>query len=296
MAHGLLEGLRVLDLGGDTSARGTRCSATWAPTSCGSSRRAAIRSPTPYARAWNAGKQVVRLAAGDHELETLLAEADVVFDEPGEPGAHDLDPARCAPQAVWVRITPFGAEGPRSTWRASDLGVMAASGNMYCTGDPDRAPIRSTEPTGYAHSGPEAAFAAMTALASGLPAARRLLDAGGRADRQHGRARPLPPTPSCGAAAGAPTSAAPVRSGRRSTASCRSVCAAARRASRASRSSRSSSRATASTPTRSSTATGTSSTRTPRPTRTSPRSRSRSPSTSPATPCRSCTTSRARPT
>src|SRR5256885_1676641 len=35
-------------------------------------------------------------------------------------------------------------------------------------GDPDRAPIRSTEPTGYAHSGPEAAFAAMTALASGL--------------------------------------------------------------------------------------------------------------------------------
>ena len=40
---------------------------------------------------------------------------------------------------------------------------------MYCTGDPDRAPIRCTEPTGYAHSGPEAAFAAMTALASGLP-------------------------------------------------------------------------------------------------------------------------------
>ncbi len=92
-----------------------------------------------------------------------------MFDEPGEPGAHDLDPPRCAPQAVWVRITPFGAEGPRSTWRASDLGVMASSGNMYCTGDPDRAPIRSTEPTGYAHSGPEAAFAAMTALASGLP-------------------------------------------------------------------------------------------------------------------------------
>jgi len=91
-----------------------------------------------------------------------------VFDEPGEPGTHHLDRAR-APQAVWVRITPFGGAGPRATWHASDLGVMAASGNMYCTGDPDRAPIRSTEPTGYAHSGPEAAFAAMTALASGLP-------------------------------------------------------------------------------------------------------------------------------
>src|SRR5438046_49393 len=35
--------------------------------------------------------------------------------------------------------------------------------------DPDRAPVRCTEPTGYAHSGSEAAFAAMTALASGLP-------------------------------------------------------------------------------------------------------------------------------
>ena len=169
MAHGLLEGLLVLDLGGDTSARAARV--------LGDLGADVVRvvppggDPLPHSvsRAWNAGKQVVRLAAGDHELETLLAEADVVFDEPGEPGTHDLDPARFAPQAVWVRITPFGAEGPRSTWRASDLGVMASSGNMYCTGDPDRAPVRSTEPTGYAHSGPEAAFAAMTALASGLP-------------------------------------------------------------------------------------------------------------------------------
>src|SRR5262245_12032229 len=166
MAHGLLEGLRVLDLGGDVSARAARV--------LGDLGADVVRVVTPkgdalphsVARAWNAGKQVVRLAAGDRELETLLDEADVVFDEPGEPGTHSVDPAR-APHAVWVRITPFGAEGPRAGWRAGDLGVMAASGNMYCTGDPDRAPIRSTEPTGYAHSGPEAAFAAMTALWSG---------------------------------------------------------------------------------------------------------------------------------
>jgi benzylsuccinate CoA-transferase BbsF subunit len=168
MAQGLLEGLRVLDLGGDTSARAARV--------LGDLGADVVRAvppdgdPLPHsvARAWNAGKQVVRLSAEDTGLKALLAEADVVFDEPGEPGTLRVDPVR-APQAVWVRVTPFGGEGPRATWIASDLGVMASSGNMYCTGDPDRAPIRSTEPTGYAHSGPEAAFAAMTALASGLP-------------------------------------------------------------------------------------------------------------------------------
>ena len=111
---------------------------------------------------------MVALPADDAELDALLTDSDVVFDELGAPGTHQLDSAR-APQAVWVRISAFGSEGPRAGWIASDLGVMASSGNMYCTGDPDRAPIRSTEPAGYAHSGPEAAFAAMTALASALP-------------------------------------------------------------------------------------------------------------------------------
>ena len=40
---------------------------------------------------------------------------------------------------------------------------------MYSTGDPDRAPVRCTEPTGYAHTGPEAAFAALTAWWTGAP-------------------------------------------------------------------------------------------------------------------------------
>jgi benzylsuccinate CoA-transferase BbsF subunit len=40
---------------------------------------------------------------------------------------------------------------------------------MYCTGDPDRAPVRCTEPTAYAHTGGEAAFAALTALWTGVP-------------------------------------------------------------------------------------------------------------------------------
>jgi crotonobetainyl-CoA:carnitine CoA-transferase CaiB-like acyl-CoA transferase len=164
----LLEGLRVVDLGDDPSARAGRV--------LGDLGASVVRVVPPegdvlkgnVARAWNAGKDVRALAADDLALDALLAETDVVFDTPGRNGTHQLDPAR-APDAIWVHITPFGIDGPRSSWRASDLGIMAASGNMYVTGDPDRAPVRCTEPTAYAHSGPEAAFAALTALWTGIP-------------------------------------------------------------------------------------------------------------------------------
>jgi crotonobetainyl-CoA:carnitine CoA-transferase CaiB-like acyl-CoA transferase len=168
MVQRLLDGLRVLDLGGDPSARAARVLGDLGANVVRVVPAEGDQFDPIVDMTWNAGKQVVRLAADDPELDPLLAEADVVFDDLGARGLHQLDPAR-APQAVWVRISPFGSEGPRAGWHATDLGVMAASANMYCTGDPDRAPIRSSEPTGYAHSGPEAAFAAMTALASGLP-------------------------------------------------------------------------------------------------------------------------------
>ena len=119
--------------------------------------------------AWNAGKRsmVVDGPADTHLLE-LLQGADVVLTTPGWPGALELDPS-VAPHVVWVSVTPFGLTGPRAGWKAGDLGVMASTGNMYCTGDPDRPPVRCTEPTGWAHVGPEAAMAALTALASGRP-------------------------------------------------------------------------------------------------------------------------------
>jgi crotonobetainyl-CoA:carnitine CoA-transferase CaiB-like acyl-CoA transferase len=168
VSQGLLDGLQVLDLGDDPAARAARVLADLGA----SVTRAVPPSGDPLtgnvARAWNAGKAVHALAADDPALADLLARADIVFDTPGFPGVHHLDPSQ-APDAVWVRITPFGSEGPRAAWRASDLGVMAASANMYCTGDPDRAPVRSSEPTAYAHTGPEAAFAALTAWWTGAP-------------------------------------------------------------------------------------------------------------------------------
>ena len=66
--------------------------------------------------AWSAGKKSVVASADSAELRALLLGADVVLETPGWPGAFTLDPSS-APQAVWVRVTAFGATGPRAGWR-----------------------------------------------------------------------------------------------------------------------------------------------------------------------------------
>lgn len=171
MADGLLDGIRVVDLAGEPAAMagciladlGAEVVLVEPPDG------APLRAVPNRFTAWSRGKRTVTVSgADDPELDALLASADVVIDTPGFTNALVLDPAR-APQAIWVSVTPFGLDGPRSAWRASDLGVMAAGGNMYSTGDPDRAPVRCTEPSGYGHTGPEVAFAALTALATGRP-------------------------------------------------------------------------------------------------------------------------------
>jgi crotonobetainyl-CoA:carnitine CoA-transferase CaiB-like acyl-CoA transferase len=171
MAEGLLAGVRVVDLAGEPAAITGRILADLGadvvrvePPSGDPLRR---QDPLRFA-AFRAGERSVTATADDPSLTALLAAADVVIATPGWPGTVDADPAS-APQSVWVDVTPFGREGPRAGWRAADLGVMASSGNMYATGDPDRAPVRCTEPSGYAHVGPETAMAALTGLASGRP-------------------------------------------------------------------------------------------------------------------------------
>ena len=119
---------------------------------------------------WNARSTIVAVPTDPEALDALLTGADVILDAPGWPGAPALDPAM-APDAVWVRVTPFGLAGPRATWRAGDLGAHAASGNLFCTGDPDRPPVRCTEPVAEAAVGPDAAFAALAGLAARRAAA-----------------------------------------------------------------------------------------------------------------------------
>src|SRR5437867_2366485 len=148
----LLDGITVLDLAGEPAAMAGRMLADLGAGVV----RIGPTLPGAFEAVWARGK---RTATAD-ELPALLSSVDVVITTPGWPGCVDASPDE-APQSVWVSVTPFGLDGPRSHWRASDLGVMAASGNMNSTGDPDRAPVRCTMPSGYCHTGPEVAFAAM---------------------------------------------------------------------------------------------------------------------------------------
>jgi crotonobetainyl-CoA:carnitine CoA-transferase CaiB-like acyl-CoA transferase len=131
---------------------------------------------------WRAGTH--RLSADDPRLSALLGAADLVIEwvDPSSattPGAAadaaagrgPVTPAGPFPRAhtVRVRISAFGAVGPRADWAASDLGVAAASGNLWATGDADRPPVRCAAPLSLVHTGPEAAFAALSALAAGVP-------------------------------------------------------------------------------------------------------------------------------
>ena len=49
-------------------------------------------------------------------------------------------------------VSPFGATGPKAAWRATDLTIAAASGQVSITGDRDRAPVRISVPQAWANA------------------------------------------------------------------------------------------------------------------------------------------------
>lgn len=161
----LLDGVRVVDLTDESGQLAGRALADLGAdvTLVEPVGGSPVRSLPPFGpdgaslrfEALNTGKTVVTGPRDD-----LVAAADVVL-------AHA--PPAGEPTGAWVVITPWGIDGPRATWRGGDLTCIAASGNLYATGDPDRAPIRCAEPTAYAHVAGEATVAALFALWSGVP-------------------------------------------------------------------------------------------------------------------------------
>ena len=71
--------------------------------------------------------------------------------------------SRINSRLVLTAITPFGQTGPYSKFKASDLEIMALSGCMSLTGDPDRPPLRVTFPQSYAWTGSYAAIGTLVA-------------------------------------------------------------------------------------------------------------------------------------
>lgn len=201
MVERLLQGIKVVEIGSEPAARAGRVLADLgADVVRVVPARGDPLSRRPAAHlAWTAGKQLL-IDPGPSALRDLARGADVVLDTPFDDAAVALDPD-VARRTHWVRITPFGLDGPRAGWTAHDLGIMAASGNLFATGDPDRAPVRAVEPTSYAHGGGEAAYAAIAVLGSPT---RQIVDlslqecvlvanmgAAGRYARSHDRGRRL---------------------------------------------------------------------------------------------------------
>jgi len=98
----------------------------------------------------------------------LLAGAHFIIESftPGYLDRLDLSYAalsRINPRLVHTSITPFGQTGPYSSFSASDIEIMAMSGCMSLTGDPDRPPLRITFPQSYHWTGSYAAVGTLAA-------------------------------------------------------------------------------------------------------------------------------------
>ncbi len=122
-----------------------------------------------YAR--NKRSAVVDLTtqAGRDTLRALAERADVLIESAptgwmAERGIGHEDLSARNPGLVSVSITPFGQDGPKALWPASDLTVLAAGGPLWLTGDHDRPPTRVRVPQGFHHAACEAAAAALVAL------------------------------------------------------------------------------------------------------------------------------------
>jgi len=68
------------------------------------------------------------------------------------------------PRLIMVSVTPFGEDGPKARWPATDLTVVAASNYLLATGDKDRAPLGIPFPQSFLHASTEAAIGALVAL------------------------------------------------------------------------------------------------------------------------------------
>lgn len=123
--------------------------------------------------AHNTSKRGITLALdrprGRELLLALCERADVLL-ESGAPGVAtaaglgwNVLHAR-NPRLVLCSLSPFGGTGPWAARRGSDLTVIAQSGNLHCTGDPDRAPLRCTYPVSHYHGAIEAAVGVVFAL------------------------------------------------------------------------------------------------------------------------------------
>ncbi len=125
---------------------------------------------------FNANKRSATVDLGQYDGRWLFGElvktADIVIEswtaaERSELAELGLDPVACMdaqPALIWVSITGFGLDGPRSGWQVTDLIAQAASGIATLAGYPDGSPMRIAGNQAYIVAGISAAQGALLAL------------------------------------------------------------------------------------------------------------------------------------
>jgi crotonobetainyl-CoA:carnitine CoA-transferase CaiB-like acyl-CoA transferase len=182
---GPLEGVRVLDLATSRAELAGRTLAELGadvvkiePPGGAEARRRPPFAPDGASLYWatvGMGKRslIVDLSttAGRERVGALAEEVDVLV-ESFDPGVMDgyglgyLDLAAANPGLVYASVTPYGQDGPKASWPATDLTIEAASGRLGAQNDGDR--TRPPVPVGYPqasfHAGVQAADDVVIAL------------------------------------------------------------------------------------------------------------------------------------
>ena len=188
-SNGILQGLRVLDLGSLVS--GPFCAKLMAdygadvikvePPDLGDVARRSGPfvgdDPHPDKSVQflylNSNKRGITLdlasSSGRAILEGLVHQADVLVENfsPTESESLGLDYDSLEsvnPNLVVTSITPFGQSGPYRDFSATDIVTCAMSGLMYHSGDSDREPLRNALDQSFYVSGANGAAATLAAL------------------------------------------------------------------------------------------------------------------------------------
>ncbi len=107
--------------------------------------------------------------AGRDQLHQLLAGADILIESaaPGWLAARGLDFATLSqnyPALIYATVTPFGSDGPKRDWAASDLTLWAAGGPLHPHRDVEGPPLRISATQSWLHGAADAAAGALLAV------------------------------------------------------------------------------------------------------------------------------------
>ncbi|HVN96092.1 MAG TPA: CoA transferase [Syntrophorhabdaceae bacterium] len=106
---------------------------------------------------------------GQEIFKKLADKVDVIIESfaPGHLqslGLGYVELSASNPKLIMTSITPFGQTGPYKDRKASDLAILAMSGLMSITGDPDRAPVRMCLDQTYSLGGIHAVVGILLAI------------------------------------------------------------------------------------------------------------------------------------